>query len=92
MKIATWNVNSVKVRLPHLEKFLKDEDIDILGIQELKTEEKSFPTDFFEALGYHCAVFGQKAYNGVALISKMPLASVKKMFWRKASQERSKGA
>jgi len=60
MKIATWNVNSVKVRLPHLEKFLKDDAIDVLGIQELKTEEKSFPMDFFEALGYKCAVFGQK--------------------------------
>ena len=78
MKIATWNVNSVKVRLPHLEKFLKDDAIDVLGIQELKTEEKTFPMDFFEALGYKCAVFGQKAYNGVALLSKWPIEEVKK--------------
>jgi len=50
MKIATWNVNSVKVRLPHLEKFLKDDDVDVLGIQELKTEEKTFPADFLRRL------------------------------------------
>ena len=76
MRIATWNVNSIRSRLEHVKIFLKDNDIDILGIQELKTEEKNFPFDDFKTLGYNVEALGQKAYNGVALISRFPFSKV----------------
>lgn len=78
MKIATWNVNSIRSRVEHVKMFLKDNDIDILGIQELKTEEKNFPFNDFEEIGYTSEVFGQKAYNGVAFISRFPFNKVEK--------------
>lgn len=76
MKIATWNVNSIRSRLEHVKIFLKDNDIDILGMQELKTEEKNFPFDEFKELGYKAEMLGQKAYNGVALVSRLPFSKV----------------
>ncbi|BAL80548.1 exodeoxyribonuclease III [Caldisericum exile] len=78
MKIATWNVNSIRSRVEHVLMLLKDNEVDILGIQELKTEEKNFPFKDFESLGYYVEAFGQKAYNGVALISKFPFESITK--------------
>ena len=70
MKLATWNVNSLKVRLPHVVDWLASAKPDVLCLQETKLEDKNFPLAEIEALGY-CAVFsGQKTYNGVALISK----------------------
>lgn len=72
MRIASWNVNSVKARLHILEEWLPTADIDVLLLQELKGE--TFPTEFFEKLGYaHQVVLGQKAYNGVALLSRHPV-------------------
>lgn len=71
MKIASWNVNSLKARREHVEKVLKDSDLDVLMVQELKGEE--FPSADFETLGWHTAFVGQKAYNGVAVFSKTPL-------------------
>ena len=73
MKITSWNVNSVRARILNIKDYLKQSSPDILMIQEIKTEEKSFPFDDFDNLGYNCYVYGQKSYNGVAFISKKKL-------------------
>jgi exodeoxyribonuclease-3 len=73
MKIATWNVNSVKARLPHLLDWLKSAKPDVALLQELKCVDDAFPRLEIEDLGYNCAVLGQKSYNGVAILSKRPL-------------------
>jgi exodeoxyribonuclease-3 len=73
MKIVTWNVNSVKSRLPHVTAYLKEVSPDVLLLQELKTLEETFPRTEIEDLGYNLAIVGQKTYNGVAIISKQPL-------------------
>ena len=73
MKIATWNVNSVKARLPHLLAWLKSARPDVALLQELKCLEEAFPRLEIEDLGYTCAVIGQKSYNGVAILSQRPL-------------------
>ena len=70
MKIATWNVNSLKVRLPHVLDWLDASNADILCLQETKTTDENFPVDELEAAGYHVVFSGQKTYNGVAIISK----------------------
>ena len=70
MKLATWNVNSLKVRLPHVIDWLKSAAPDVLCLQETKLEDKNFPLADIEALGYRAVFSGQKTYNGVALISK----------------------
>lgn len=71
MEIVSWNVNSIKARLEHVKRFLKSAKPDVLMIQELKGLE--FPSADIEALGYSCEAVGQKAYNGVAVISKEPI-------------------
>ena len=71
MKLATWNVNSLKVRLPHVVDWLTSAQPDVLCLQETKLEDKNFPLAEIEALGYRAAFSGQKTYNGVALISKL---------------------
>ncbi len=76
MKIATWNVNSLKVRLTQVLDWLKDTQCDVLGIQELKCDNEHFPQNAFEELGYHVAFNGQKTYNGVAIISKYPITDI----------------
>ena len=70
MKIASWNVNSLRVRLPHLVGWLQANPVDVIGLQELKLQDDQFPLTELEALGYHAAVNGQKTYNGVALLSR----------------------
>ena len=70
MKIATWNVNSLKVRLPQVLDWLATSQADILCLQETKTIDENFPVDDIEAAGYHVVFSGQKTYNGVAIISK----------------------
>ena len=70
MKLATWNVNSLKVRLPHVADWLASAQPDVLCLQETKLEDKNFPLAEIEALGYRATFTGQKTYNGVALISK----------------------
>jgi exodeoxyribonuclease III len=77
MQIATWNVNSIKARLDTVVAWLKEAAPDVACLQELKCEEAAFPAAAFEALGYNCAVHGQKAYNGVAILSKRPFDEVK---------------
>ena len=74
MKIVSWNVNSIKARLEHVKRYLDDENPDVLMVQELKGLE--FPAAEFEGKDYHCAFVGQKAYNGVAIISKHPIEVV----------------
>jgi exodeoxyribonuclease-3 len=78
MRIATWNVNSVKQRLEHLLAFLKDVQPDVLCLQEIKCTEEAFPRMEVEAAGYNLAIAGQKAYNCVALISSRPLEDVRR--------------
>ncbi|MEE8189081.1 MAG: exodeoxyribonuclease III [Kiloniellales bacterium] len=73
VKVATWNVNSIKVRLPHVLDWLAEARPDVLLLQELKTVAENFPYLEIEAAGYKAAVVGQKAYNGVAILSRHPL-------------------
>ncbi len=76
MKIATWNVNSIKVRLDAAIGWLKEAKPDVVALQEIKCLDENFPAEPFEALGYNCAVHGQKTYNGVAILSKRPMEDV----------------
>lgn len=72
--IATWNINSVRLRIGIVEKFLKEKQPDILCLQEIKCQNDQFPAKNFKKLGYdHIAVHGQKGYHGVATVSKLPL-------------------
>lgn len=72
MKIVTWNVNSIRSRTPHVTRYLEREQPDLLLLQEIKCEEHAFPAAHFLTLGYHSAVLGQKSYNGVAILSRIP--------------------
>lgn len=72
MKIATWNVNSLNVRLPHVLEWLSSANPDVLVLQEIKQESGAFAADRFSELGYHGVASGQKTYNGVAVISRSP--------------------
>jgi exodeoxyribonuclease-3 len=76
MIIATWNVNSVRQRLESLQAWLKERDPDIVCLQEIKCQDEAFPRETFEAMGYNVAVHGQKTFNGVALLSKLPFDEV----------------
>jgi exodeoxyribonuclease-3 len=71
--VATWNVNSIKARLPRVTEWLEDFKPDVALLQELKTEDAGFPRMEIEALGYHIETVGQKTYNGVAILSKQPI-------------------
>ena len=74
MKIATWNINSVRLRIDLVMKFLNDSDIDVLCLQETKTEDRFFPAAALAAAGWsHHAFRGEKSYNGVAIVSRLPL-------------------
>ena len=70
MKIASWNVNSLNVRLPHLQQWLSDFAPDVVGLQETKLEDHRFPDDALAAAGYRSVFHGQKTYNGVALLAR----------------------
>lgn len=70
MRIASWNVNSLKVRLPHLEEWVKDAAPDVLALQEIKLDTPAFPHAAIEKLGYRAVVAGQKTYNGVAILAR----------------------
>jgi exodeoxyribonuclease-3 len=76
MKLATWNVNSLKVRLPHLLQWLAEHPVDVLCIQETKLTDDKFPLAEINAAGYQAAYTGQKTYNGVAILSKHPITDV----------------
>ena len=72
MKIATWNINGIKARIDTLLTWLKDASPDIACLQEIKCVDENFPAELFEELGYNVAVHGQKGFNGVAVLSKLP--------------------
>ncbi|OYQ32742.1 exodeoxyribonuclease III [Niveispirillum lacus] len=76
MKIATWNVNSAKARLPNTTQWLIEAAPDVVLFQEIKCETAAFPAAAFEELGYQVHAVGQKAYNGVAILSKMPVSDL----------------
>lgn len=76
MKLATWNVNSLKVRLPHVIDWLQAHQPDALCLQETKTEDANFPIEALLAIGYYATFIGQKTYNGVAILSRIPLSDV----------------
>jgi len=76
MRIATWNVNSVKARLPNVQAWLQEQKPDVLLLQELKCETTAFPMMEFEAMGYKGVALGQKAYNGVAILSTRKIDNV----------------
>ena len=80
MKIISWNVNSVRARIENIKDYIKDSAADILLLQEIKTQNENFPNDEFKKLGYKSYVFGQKSYNGVAIISKHELNNTNKNF------------
>jgi exodeoxyribonuclease III len=73
MKIATWNINSLRVRLPHVLRWLDANRPDVLALQETKTEDRNFPVAEFQMAGYSPAFCGQPTYNGVALLSRRPM-------------------
>jgi len=78
MKIATWNINSVKARMDTAVAWVKEAEPDVLCLQEIKCEDQAFPSEAFESLGYNVLVHGQKTYNGVALLSKSPGSDVRR--------------
>ena len=72
MRVATWNVNGLRARLEFVLDWLRERGPDVVGLQELKMTDDKFPRAEFEAAGYHAAIHGQKAWNGVAILSREP--------------------
>ena len=92
VSIATWNINSVRLRADQVVRFLVEQGPDVLCLQEIKTEEKHFPHDVFEQAGYvHRAVHGQKGYHGVATVSRIPLREVSRHDWQDNGEARHLG-
>jgi exodeoxyribonuclease-3 len=80
MRIATWNINSVRIRLSQLKKWVDEQQPDIICLQETKVEDASFPLESLKSLGFpYIAFSGQKSYNGVAILSKLPLSNIETM-------------
>ncbi len=77
MKVTTWNINGVKARLESALAYLRQESPDVICLQEIKSVTEGFPSQAFEELGYNCLVHGQKGFNGVAILSKLPLEEVR---------------
>ena len=77
MIISSWNVNSVRARIENIKSYLLKYKPDVLMMQEIKTEDVNFPYDDFASMNYECHVFGQKSYNGVAIISKNNLKNIR---------------
>ena len=74
MRIATWNINSVRLRIHHVLRFIKEQNIDVMCLQETKTEDEFFPSSHFMDVGMkYCNFRGEKSYNGVAILSKIPI-------------------
>ncbi|MFW0120531.1 exodeoxyribonuclease III [Rothia sp. CCM 9419] len=80
MKIATWNVNSIRARAERVEEWLDRSDVDVLAIQETKAQEKNFPYEIFDFMGYEVAHFGLSQWNGVAIASRVGLEDVERTF------------
>jgi exodeoxyribonuclease III len=80
MKVTSWNVNSIRSRLDHVTSWLQSNPVDVLCLQETKVVDADFPVQAFTDIGYHTYIYGQKAYNGVALLSREPLSDVQMGF------------
>ena len=80
MKIVSWNVNSVRARISNIIEYIKQDKPDILLLQEIKTQDENFPYDEFKTLEYNSYVYGQKSYNGVAIISNSKIKNINKNF------------
>ena len=92
ISIATWNINSVRLRADQVERFLLQEAPDVLCLQEIKTPENLFPHEVFEKLGYtHRAIHGQKGYHGVATVSRIPFREFSKHDWQDNGEARHIG-
>ena len=89
MRIATWNINSVRLRIQHILRFVKEYDIDIMCLQETKTQDEFFPKDELEKCGFKYQYYrGEKSYNGVAIISKFELTDLGYVNWCKKDDTR----
>ncbi|MBH32528.1 MAG: exodeoxyribonuclease III [Gammaproteobacteria bacterium] len=88
MKIASWNVNSLRVRIDQVLDWTEKNHIDILAIQETKVTDELFPLDEIKEAGYYCQFCGQKTYNGVATLSKLPPIETIKQFNKKEQEEK----
>ena len=80
MKVISWNVNSVRARILNIFDYIKNDKPDILMLQEIKTEDENFPYEEFKKKGYYSYVFGQKSYNGVAILSKDEIKNIDREF------------
>ena len=80
MKIVSWNVNSIRARINNILDYIKQAKPDILLVQEIKTQDENFPYEDFKKIGYESHVYGQKSYNGVAIISKIEVKNINKDF------------
>jgi exodeoxyribonuclease-3 len=89
-RVVTWNVNSVRARQDRVVEWVRANQPDVLALQEIKVEDHDFPSDAFRALGYHVAVWGQRTYNGVALLAKQPLEDVRRGLDADWSQEQAR--
>ena len=93
LKIASWNVNSVRARIGIVERLLREEAPDILCLQETKAEDNSFPSDHFRQMGYvHQKLTGQRMHHGVAILSKLPLHDEGRHDWQDNGEARHVGA
>ena len=93
VSVATWNINSVRLRIDQVARFLTEQAPDVLCLQEIKCREEQFPYEAFAALGYvHSAVHGQKGYHGVATVSRLPLRDLGRHDWQDNGEARHIGA
>ena len=90
MRLVTWNVNSIKQRLPRLLAMIDRHEPDVVLLQETKVEDGNFPTMELVAAGYECAMFGQRAYNGVAILSRVGLTNIRNGFDGDPAPEQSR--
>jgi exodeoxyribonuclease-3 len=90
LKIATFNANSIRARLPILLDWLKKEQPDVLALQETKVQDHEFPKEAIEAAGWNIVFHGQKSYNGVAFISKKPVENIEKRLYPKDAEEQAR--
>ncbi|MEO1220065.1 MAG: exodeoxyribonuclease III [Pseudomonadota bacterium] len=92
LSIATWNINSARLRLPIIEKYLSEHSPDILCLQEIKCQEHQFPAEALARLGYeHQAICGQKGYHGVATVSRVPIREYSRHDWQANGEARHVG-
>lgn len=93
VKIASWNINSVRLRLPLIERLIEEANPDVLCLQETKVADPLFPNDFFKEAGYtHAVIRGQKGYHGVAILSRLPLTAPGGREWAKRNDRRHASA